>query len=165
MRQLMGFLLSGRFAFSMGFIQSKMYKNQRSPMTISAPPTVRQLMDRVFVKLPPEMPVAKAVSILLKKKLTGAPVVDENGRLIGILSEKDCLKTLMIDAYDQMPLGIVSEYMSTELFSVHPDIEIFQLAELFLSRVYRRFPVVEDGQLVGQITRRDLLRAIAEYWA
>jgi CBS domain-containing protein len=123
------------------------------------------MMDRVFVKLTPDMPVSQAVSILLKKNLTGAPVVNEDGRLMGILSEKDCLKTLMIYAYDQMPAGVVSEFMSTEMFSVHPDIEIFQLADLFLSRVYRRFPVVEDGKLIGQITRRDLLRAIQDYWA
>ncbi len=133
-------------------------------MTFTASTTVREMMDTTFVKLKPDMPVARAICILLKKKITGAPVVNDEGRLVGLLSEKDCLRTLIMDAYDQMPAGLVSEYMSTELFSVHPDIEIFQLADLFLARVYRRFPVVEDGQLIGQITRRDLLRAIQDYW-
>ena len=121
-------------------------------------------MDKSFVTLKPEMTIASAVGMLLQHRITGAVVVDDDGRLVGLLSEKDCLKTLVNSAYDHMPSGLVSEFMTREVFTVHPDMDIFALAESFLKRVNRRFPVVEDGALVGQVTRFDVLRALQKYW-
>ena len=70
----------------------------------------------------------------------------------------------MTGAYDRMPSGIVSDFMLQEFVSVPPDLGIFELAELFVSETIRRFMVVDDGKLVGQITRRDLLRGIKKFW-
>lgn len=128
-------------------------------------PTVRSLMDKSFVKLKPEMTIGKAIGILLENRITGAAVVDDSGKLVGLLSEKDCLKPLMNSAYDHMPSGVVSEFMTKEVFTVRPDMDIFELAQCFLDRVNRRFPVVENGELIGQVTRFDMLRALQKYWA
>ena len=125
---------------------------------------VRDLMDTTFVSLKPDMNISEAIDILMENRITGAAVVDDDNRVIGLLSELDCLKTLLNAAYSHMPVtGVVSEYMTTDVFTIQADIDIFQLADLFLKQFYRRFPVVEDGKLVGQITRRDLLRLIQHY--
>jgi predicted transcriptional regulator len=121
-------------------------------------------METKYVTLKPDMAITEAVCILMEQRVTGAPVVDEEGRVIGLLAEKQCLTSLLNGAYDQMPTGIVKEFMLQDFVAVPPDMGVFELAELFVKEVIRRFMVIEDGKLVGQITRRDLLRGIKQYW-
>ncbi len=125
---------------------------------------VRDLMETKYVTLKPDMAITEAVCILMEQRVTGAPVIDEEGRVIGLLAEKQCLTSLLNGAYDQMPTGIVKEFMLQDFVAVPPDMGVFELAELFVKEVIRRFMVIEDGKLVGQITRRDLLRGIKQYW-
>ena len=127
---------------------------------MSVTPHVREFMDKKFTTLDPDMDVYEAIDTLLANKITGAPVVDKKEKLVGILSEKDCLRTLTHYAYSHFPAGKVSEYMTREVATIHPDLDIFSVADRFLNCHYRRLLVVEDKKLVGQITRRDLLRAI-----
>ena len=126
--------------------------------------TVRDLMETTYITLRPDMPITEAVTVLMDQKVTGAPVVDEENRVLGLLSEKQCLSSLLTGAYDRMPAGIVSDFMLAEFVSVPPDMGVFELAELMVKAVIRRFMVLENGKLVGQITRRDLLRGIKQYW-
>ena len=126
--------------------------------------TVRDLMETTYVTLRPDMPVTEAVSILMEQRVTGAPVIDEEDHVLGVLAEKQCLSSLMHGAYNHMPAGIVSDFMLREVVSVPPDMGIFDLAEIFVREIGRRFMVVENDKLVGQITRRDLLRGIKSYW-
>lgn len=123
-------------------------------------PLVRDCMDTTFVKLSPTMNVYHAIETLLNNRITGAAVVDEDGNLVGILSERDCLKTLLHGAYNNMPLAQVADYMTTEVETIPPTWDVVAAADFFHQHIYRRLLVVEDGKLVGQITRRDLLRAI-----
>lgn len=123
-------------------------------------PPVRDFMDKSFITLTPDMDVYRAIDIMLKGSITGAAVVDNKERLVGVLSEKDCLRTLIHGAYSSLPSGKVSDYMTTEVDTIHADLDIFTVADKFLNCTYRRLLVVEDNKLVGQITRRDLLRAI-----
>lgn len=124
-------------------------------------PNVREFMDKSFITLTPDMDVYKAIDIMLKEGITGAAVVDNKERLVGVLSEKDCLRTLVHGAYSDLPGGKVSEFMSKDPETVHPDLDVFSVADKFLHRNYRRLLVIdEEKQLIGQITRRDLLRAI-----
>lgn len=124
-------------------------------------PTVRECMDQEFLRLTPHMHIYEAVDLLLKKGVTGAAVVDDDGALVGILSEKDCLRVLLEITAEDRPAGQVAYYMTTEVETILPDADVVQLAQQFLRSVYRRVLVVdEDGRLCGQITRRDLLRAI-----
>jgi CBS domain-containing protein len=124
-------------------------------------PTVGEFMDKSFITLTPEMDVYRAIDIMLKGGITGAAVVDTRERPIGILSEKDCLRTLVHGAYSSLPSGKVSDYMSPDPETIHADLDVFSAADIFLHRTFRRLFIVDEEKiLIGQITRRDLLRAI-----
>ena len=124
-------------------------------------PTVREIMTRKLVTLRPEMAALDAAELLLKKGISGAPVVDEDGRLLGLLSEYDCLRATasadyQMDGHDAVEL--VGDLMSSECVTVTPDTNLFTVVHAFVERRMRRFPVVENGKLVGQVSRRDALR-------
>ena len=123
-------------------------------------PCVRDFMDTVVHTVKPELPILEAVDFLLEHHVTGAPVVDDEGRLIGMLTEKDCLRLLSSGVDGDVPKGFVRDFMTTRTDSVLPDMNIYFVAGLFLAANYRRFPVVEKGKLVGAITRFDILRSI-----
>ncbi len=123
-------------------------------------PIIRDFMDKKFITFNPDTDVYEVISIMLDKRITGAAVVDKKGKLVGILSEKDCLRTLVHSAYSELPSGTVKDYMSSPAQPISPDLDIFSVADMFLKKEYRRLPVVKNGELVGQITRRDLLRVI-----
>ncbi|MGQ0618728.1 MAG: CBS domain-containing protein [Panacagrimonas sp.] len=121
---------------------------------------VRDYMTTQLVKLTPQMEVMAAVNQLVKHRISGAPVVDAQGNLVGMLSEMDCMQVGLIAAEDTCVAGPVSQFMKTSVVSVSPDDSLTQLAQLFLSKPFRRYPVMENGKLVGQISRSDVLRAI-----
>lgn len=117
-------------------------------------------MVREVITVRPDTNAYDAIALLLKHRISGMPVVDESGKLVGILSEIDCLATLVDSRYHNMPTALVKDLMSTELQTVSPDTDIVKISELFLQTRYRRLPVVDSGRLVGQVSRRDVLRAI-----
>lgn len=123
-------------------------------------PVVRDYMVTRLHTLTPEVRILDAVDMLVARQVSGAPVVRE-GRLVGMLSEKDCVRLLSKGGDDDdVPTGTVGDYMVREVKTVPPSMDIYYLAGLFIKHPYRRYPVVEDGVLVGQISRRDVLRAI-----
>jgi len=123
-------------------------------------PVVRDYMDKVVPTLSPETDILEGVDFLLKNHVTGAPVVDPEGHVIGILTEKDCLRLLSTGMEADMPRGVVRDFMTKEVASVPPDMNVYFLAGHFLKANYRRLPVIEKGKLVGAITRFDVLRVI-----
>ena len=120
-------------------------------------PTVADFMDKEFTKLGPDMPLKEAVNILVKKKLLAALVIENGDTLVGIFSEKDCLKLLLHKAYSQRPWGAVKDYMHEVPAAMPSTMPATEAASILIGHRSRRFPVVDDGKLVGQITRRDLL--------
>ena len=129
-------------------------------------PTVREFMDRHVQTIAPDMDIMDAVDFLLEKRVTGAPVADQSGKLVGILTEFDCLRLLTHgDKRGHAPRGKVKDYMSAKVQSIPPTMDIYYCAGLFMNVAFRRFPVVEDGRLVGAITRFDLLRAVHRHLA
>lgn len=116
--------------------------------------------ERELVTVHPETSAYDAIVLLLKHQISGMPVVDAEGHLVGILSEKDCLKTLVDAKYHDLPTASVKDLMSDTPQVVSPDTDILQVAEIFLNNRFRRLPVVDDGELVGQISRRDVLRSM-----
>ena len=123
-------------------------------------PVVRDHMDRHVATLRPETDILDAVGFLLEKRVTGAPVVDKSGRLVGILTEKDCLRLVAAGVEGNLPRGSVETFMTRNPETIAPNMDVYFAAGLFLTRGFRRFPVVEDGKLVGAITRFDILRVI-----
>ena len=111
--------------------------------------------------LAPDMDIYLAMKQLLKRRLTGAPVVDENHVLIGMLTERDCLKVLVGGALDGLPGGNVSDYMTSPAESIGPRARLSDIVHIFLTRSYRKLPVVaESGAVIGQVSRRDVLKAL-----
>ena len=130
-------------------------------MTILRLPTVREFMDTSVHTLSPETDIIKAVNFLLQKRITGAPVVNGKGELVGIFTERDCLKALTLgDASHEAPHGQVKDFMTSAVRTIPPDMDIYYVAGLFLNVHFRRFPVVEGKRLVGTITRFDILRVV-----
>lgn len=123
---------------------------------------VADIMATDLVTFSPDTIIHKAIQLLLDKRLSGAPVVGETNRLIGVLSKKDCLKVTLSSSYHQDWGGTVRDYMSSDVTTIDADMDLVSAAELFLNSSYRRFPVLRDGQLVGQISRHDVLRALIE---
>lgn len=135
-------------------------------MTIRHLPAVRDFMDRYVETVSPEMDIMQAVDFLLEKRVTGALVADEKKRLVGILTEFDCLKLLTLgDAHHEAPRGKVKDFMVSEVHTVPPTMDVYYCAGLFMDVSFRRFPVVEEGRIVGAITRFDLLRAVRRSFA
>ena len=123
--------------------------------------TAADLMARSESTLSPDLDIYDALSLLLRRKLTGVPVVDGAGRLLGMLTEKDCLKVVVGGALDGRPSGRVEDHMTPPAESVLPTATVYDVVHLFLTRPYRKLPVVDAaGHVVGQVSRRDVLRAI-----
>ena len=130
--------------------------------TIVRPVTVNDWMTRRLITFRPDQTMDQVLDILLARKIAGGPVIDENSNLVGIISEGDCLKQVVKGKYNNVPTlsGNVSDYMATDVKTVSPDLNIFELAQMFLNMRIRRFPVMKDGKLVGQISQKDVMRAV-----
>ncbi len=123
--------------------------------------TVADYMTTHLVKLTKEMTGIDAIKKILDHKITGAPVFDEHGKVIGMFSEKDALKMVLEVAYNQSSAGNVTEYMTSGVLKVEAEMSIVDLAEKFQNSAIRSFPVYRDQDLVGIISRTDVLRALA----
>jgi len=122
--------------------------------------TVTDYMAKRLVTLTKETSVTDAIKKLLDHKITCAPVLDASGKLIGMFSEKDGIKVFIESVYNQGMSGKVGEYMSSEIIKVDAGSSIVDLAEKFHSSSVRSFPVFQNTELVGVISRVDLLRAL-----
>jgi len=106
----------------------------------------------------------EAMAVIIENRISGLCVVDERGNLVGILSELDCLRAILSAVYNKNAIGRVAEYMATEnLVVAHPDEDIVDVAQDMLMNNKRRRPVVENGRLIGQITCRQLLKAVQDF--
>ncbi len=119
---------------------------------------VRDYMAVDLITFTPRSKVMDAMAVFLDRGISGAPVLAD-GVLVGVLSEVDLIEVVVQDSYYNENLGIVADFMQTEVEWVEPDMDVFSLAQRFIKRHRRRYPVIENGQLVGQISRRDVLRA------
>lgn len=119
-----------------------------------------ELMVRKLVTLKTEMDVFDAIGVLLKHKISGAPVVDSFGRYVGVFSERNCLSMLVNAAYDQLPTTELRAFVSTDATTIEESTDVLAIAQIFLSNNCRRLPVLRDGELVGQVSRRDVLKVI-----
>ena len=121
---------------------------------------VRDYMTRDLVTVSPETDVTQAVSLMIERDISGLLVVDEAGNLAGIFTERDCIKVASEAGYYDEWGGPVVRYMSTAVESVAPGDNLIDVAAQMVNSSHRRFPVIDDGRLVGILSRRDVLRAI-----
>ena len=121
---------------------------------------VKDYMSGRLVTFTPDTDVLDAIHELVAHGIAGAPVLDDHGNLIGVLSELDCMKIALTAGYHGDMGGPGREFMTAEIKTVDASMSIIDLAELFIESGYRRYPVLEDNRLVGQISRRDVLRAL-----
>ena len=112
----------------------------------------------------PEMDLLALVDLLLIQGISGAPVVDQDGKLVGMISEQDCLRKILVGTYQGDIGGRVEDAMTSPVETVKMGASIVEVAEQMLMTNRRRFPVVDlEGRLRGQISRRDLLKAVRAY--
>jgi CBS domain-containing protein len=124
-------------------------------------PRIREYMDTVVPTLSPETGIMTAVDFLLQHRVTGAPVVDADEKLVGIITETDLLRLVTEGVQGEPPIeATVAEYMTTDVITVSPTVDIYYIAGMFLTNKFRRLPVVENDKIVGAITRFDLLRVV-----
>ncbi len=126
--------------------------------------TVRQYMSTDIVTLKPDTNVLVAIHVLLRNGISGAPVVDAKGQLIGMLTERDCMKVALDAAFHQQPGGTVADFMIEDVEVVPADELIVNTARRFFDGKYLRYPVVDGTGLVGVISRSDVMRVIGKYW-
>lgn len=105
--------------------------------------------------------MSEAVDIIVRKKVSGAPVLDSDGKLVGIITERECLRVLLDEAYFNQHEGrCVGDYMSRNLNTLSVDMDILSVARIFVTTNYRRYPIVDStGKLIGLISRKDVLEA------
>lgn len=124
----------------------------------------RDYMSKRLVSLDPDTDVLAAMRTLLEAGVSGAPVLDARGNLVGLLTQRDCLRVGLQGIYHQEPAGRVADYMAHPVETVPAHASLAELVETFRQSPHRRFPVMEGNRLVGQISRRDILQAILDLW-
>ncbi len=120
---------------------------------------VKDYMTSAMITLKPEVDIVEAAQTLLEYRLSGAPVLDKHNRLIGFLSEKDCLHTVLSAVYNQDYGDLVEDRMTKNIKTVHPSESIAYVAENFLKDGVRMYPVLDKDVLVGMISRQSVLNA------
>jgi len=120
--------------------------------------TARDFMVTKLITFDPADDVLDAVQTLLRNRISGAPVVEKDRRYLGVFSEKCGMQVILDAAYDQLPVRDVRSFMDSEAQTITPETHLLSVAQVFLLTPYRRLPVVEDGKLIGQVSRRDVLK-------
>ncbi|MBT8470510.1 MAG: CBS domain-containing protein [Myxococcales bacterium] len=121
---------------------------------------VRDIMVTKPVVFTSDTDLLDAVSTLVDRHITGAPVVDARGNLVGLLTERDFLQATLVAGYHGERGGCVGDYMSRDVEAVNADDSLLDVATRFIETKRRRYPVIEDNRVVGVVVRRDVLRAV-----
>ncbi|MFV2071303.1 MAG: CBS domain-containing protein [Thermoanaerobaculales bacterium] len=127
-------------------------------------PTVRQLMTKAARTFRVDEPMGEAMRTLARSSFAAIPVIDNEDRLVGLLSEKDCLRTITQWAYERVAGGTVGDYMSPLEVAVTPEMDVLTAARAFLECNFACLPVTEDDKLVGRLVRHEVLNGI-DRWA
>ena len=121
--------------------------------------TARDIMTERVVTTEPSCSVRSAIELLIQEQISGLPVVDGDGRLVGIVTEFALLATAYDDSIAEES---VATHMTTDVLTVNADDPVRKIADLFIVHRVRRVPVMDGGRIVGLISRRDVLKAVYE---
>jgi len=111
------------------------------------------ISDNIFV----------AIDIIIENKVSGICVVNDEGSLVGVLSEMDCLRAILNATYNEGAIGFIEDYMTANVVCCELHADVVDVADDMLKKGHRRRPVVDNGKLVGQITCRQLLRVVRDF--
>jgi len=128
-------------------------------------PSVTEYMTRDLITFKKDTDINLVIKSLLDNRISGAPVLDDDGQVVGLIDDKDCLQVLFGNVYNRLPASkdTVSNYMSNVMKSIDASQNILDVASVFVSSPFKRLMVLdENNKLIGQISRRDILRAIKE---
>ena len=125
------------------------------------PLKVSDYMTTNLITFTPDQSIESVMQALIKHRISGGPVVNAKKELIGIISEGDCLKQISESRYYNMPIQdqTIEKHMARNVDTIDGNMNIFDAANKFLEAKRRRFPIVENGKLVGQISQKDVLKA------
>ena len=123
-------------------------------------PNVRDIMKKSLTSLTPDARAYEAIDLIVKKKISGVPVIDDAGVLVGFLTEKDCLRLQSISHQYNLTGCRVRDVMSEIKEALTPDMDLLSAAMHFLSCNFATLPVIDGEALVGSISRQDMLSAI-----
>lgn len=122
-------------------------------------------MTKNPVTLRPDTGIFEAIQALIERSISGATVVDADGMVVGVVSEMDCLESVLSGAYHGEMGGTVASVMSKDVDCVEEDESVMTVAKKLIDGHRRRFPVVHEGKFIGQISCRSILNAVSEFAA
>jgi CBS domain-containing protein len=130
-------------------------------VTEDIPIKVSDYMTRDLITFTKDQSIEDVMDKLIKHRISGGPVVNEKNELIGIISEGDCVKQISESRYYNMPMNTdtIEKYMAKNVDTIDGNMNVFDAASKFLQSKHRRFPILENGKLVGQISQKDVLKA------
>jgi len=129
--------------------------------TMSSRILVRDFMKPLTVYFRPETSVEEVVKTLVEHHVIGGPVLGPERELLGFITEQDCLKQMLDDTYFGQDHEVAASIMNDSPVAVGADEDIFKIAQMILNKLPKCYPVVEDGQVTGMITRSDILKALS----
>ncbi len=119
----------------------------------------KRIMIRDVIAVKGDTPIYQAMNLLVKHAISGVPVVAEDNKLVGIITEKDMIQLLTDDSVPET--NTVSDYMTREVKTFLPETSAVEMTEFFSIHPLRRAPVIDQyGVLVGIVARRDILSLI-----
>jgi CBS domain-containing protein len=127
--------------------------------------TAKQLMNTSVITIGPDEDVCEAMRMMALNNITGLPVIDDAGTLLGIITEKDILVLLCNSIEDtnlDRAVGTVGQFMTRHVVCFGPQDSLADIAECLSTNDFRRVPILYDGKLVGIISRKDVIRYIRD---
>jgi len=125
----------------------------------------KELMNTGVVTISQDEDICEAMRMMALNNITGLPVIDDEGMLLGIITEKDVLvllhNRLEDTSFDRM-VGTVGEFMTRKVVCFAPEDDLRDIAECLSTRDFRRVPILDHGKLVGILSRRDVIRHLRD---
>jgi len=136
-------------------------RREQSQTSDDTPIQVKDYMSTNLITFKTSQSIEEVIETLIKNRISGGPVVNDNNELIGIISEGDCIKQISESRYYNMPMEShsIEKHMVKNVETIDGNMNIFDAANKFLEAKRRRFPIIENGKLIGLISQKDILKA------